>query len=132
MSDADMHRYGLLALQVLGVTTAIAWSLRAAVIPLLKRWAASTASKRDDDIVTGLEVTLDVVIAVCDVLRRMPHLTVGPLPRTQPIARTLPPPPPPDDGVTVAIPRRPTRFEVPSIPTQPLVTPPPDDGREPR
>lgn len=92
MTDAEWRHLALVAVEVLAGTTAFAKSAKAA-LPALKSWAASTADKRDDEFVTRLEVFINVVIITCDVLSRIPHVTVGPLPSTQPIARSLPPSP---------------------------------------
>ena len=91
MTDAEWQHVALVAVEVLGAPTAFAKAGKAA-LPTLKSWAASTADKRDDEIVTKLEVFINVVIITCDVLSRIPHVTVGPLPSTRPIARSLPPP----------------------------------------
>ena len=92
MTDAQWQHGARIAVEVLAGTTAFAKSAKLA-LPALKDWAASTADERNDELVTKLEVFINVVIMVCDVLRRIPHVTVGPLPSTQPIARSLPPPP---------------------------------------
>lgn len=86
-------------LVALTVTTAVAHALHGAV-PLLRKWAERRADKRLDDAITWLDHAIDWVTAATDIIGRvLPYVTVGPRPKTKPIARTLPPPPPPA-GVT--------------------------------
>lgn len=104
-------------LKFLGITTAIAMVLRGA-IPLLRALAQRTATKRDDQVVGALELVVNDVIVFCDVVKRMlPRVTIGPLPSTQPIARSLPP----RSGNTIPGPAPVLGVE----PMKPLSVPPP-------
>jgi hypothetical protein len=88
---ATLERLAFTILQLLAATTAVAVAMRAA-IPALRAWAERSANKRDDAAVSKLEFVLDWLIRACDVVRRfLPHVAMGPLPRTQPLARSLPP-----------------------------------------
>jgi hypothetical protein len=75
------------ALAALGTTTSIAMGIRV-LIPALAAIAAKTATKADDEAVTRLASGLDWLIVALDAARRvLPRVVVGPLPRTQPIAK---------------------------------------------
>jgi hypothetical protein len=77
---------------VLAITTSIAMTIRA-IVPTLGAIARTTATKADDEAVTRLAGWLDWLIVALDIVRRMPRIVVGPLPSTQPIARSVAPKP---------------------------------------
>lgn len=114
---------------VLGVTSTLS-GIAHVVIKALAARAATTPTKEDDERYARWLERVDTVMFVLDVVRRMPRLTVGPFPSTQPIASvatSLPPMKPlsaPPPARTLSRPYAPT------IPTQSLITPPPE-GKEP-
>lgn len=115
------HPYQLAA-WVVGVLTAIAGGAHVAILVLAK-YASTTPGDEDDQRYAKWLVWVDALMAFLDIVRRMPRLTVGPLPSTQPIAsvaggKTLPP------------------MKALSVPPRPPIAPeldeqPPPDSKEP-
>lgn len=78
---------------LLTLGTFIAMGLRA-LIPLLAKVAAKTATKVDDDALSTGSKGIEWLISALDWTRRfVPRVVVGPLPSNQAIARSIPPPP---------------------------------------
>lgn len=90
------HNPYAIAMAVVGVLTVIAGGAHGAIL-LLAKYAATTPGDEDDKRYAKWLAWTDALMAFLDVVRRMPRLTVGPLPSTQPIASvtntgaTLPP-----------------------------------------
>jgi hypothetical protein len=95
-------------------------------IPLLQKLADYTVTRADNNALLWLTPRLERLIGALDLLRRMPRITMGPSLRTQPLASatgrpTMPPISAPPGPPIATLRPWPT---VPTIPTEPLVTPP--------
>lgn len=97
------------------------------VIKALAKRAATTPGTDDDEKYARWLDRIDTVMFIADVVRRMPRVIMGPFPATQPIASVAGGSLAPMKPLSVPPARSMPRPEVPTIPTQTLVTPPPAD-----